>query len=960
MASFIGSNLQSLHYNFKHKVAGSTVENPLKIYSGSVNPSNLPAPTSNEWKEIKNQNFIDRLSQQDGNTVVETTSNSVLGNVVSTNAPCDGMMNIEIGGLTLKNEVVNSDFSNGTEGWDFGGITSSLVEGNILTLVKPINVYPNTLSTGCKSKLGDKIYLSAKCKANEIVNNITINYRDLSAGLSLKASIKENPDYTTFVKTSGIVTITTQSNDGGIQCVFNYPQTPSANPQLTEPLIINLTAMFGAGNEPSQEWCDANITYFDGVKSVGELEGNKIEVLSRGSNLLKFTPKTETFKGVTLTVKDNGEYTLNGTAIESANFTLTYCELLSSYYTLKANNTDIPVNNPNSLVQLYDSKNNQILSVNNNTPIGEYAVKYLEKGIFDLRVRIEGGVTYSNFVIKPQLNIGTKPLEYAPYREGKLDILNGLRGLPNGAKDTASGDTAERKIGKMILDGSESGWILKDSDKTNTILFGLVNKIPYKIPASDTIDFLCDKIPPKKVYGIDEEGCFLAGVYNWFYIRVAKSKLTTPYLVGFKSWLQANPVTVYYELAEPIIEKLPQPLTLQSFANGTLQVNTAIPAYIKEYHTTNPDDQGVMQYQSGTTGLSQAFLTQIPLTSITNDIFGGSLPALKSAYKLTSNCDISAYGSGSNNDIETNNMTYRVWNGTEYVLLNTSTSDVVSNINNILNNNNYVVDNNIYILMYTLPASDTIKSQINLDYFNANIDITRQPDNVIIPDTVKNTYIPTNYTIFAKVACLKTNNKKVISQYFKDTNNYIALNIENNKINFIKCINGVITTLSSNVLDYNKYQVVGIVAQQQNTGMKLSVLKNNGECEHFSNTDVNLLNVATEWKLGHDINITNQLDGFILDYQFANKTFTNTECEVMLKGRNTTGDITYDSFVKDYQNGRISNGFILPNNKYKITGQAKLYYNDNYSRTIQDCEFVAKDDENKIELVGMAELIRVD
>ena len=33
-------------------------------------------------------------------------------------------------------------------------------------------------------------------------------------------------------------------------------------------LCINLTETFGAGNEPTKEWCDKNISYFDGTTKI--------------------------------------------------------------------------------------------------------------------------------------------------------------------------------------------------------------------------------------------------------------------------------------------------------------------------------------------------------------------------------------------------------------------------------------------------------------------------------------------------------------------------------------------------------------------------------------------------------------------------------------------------------------------------------------------------------------------
>lgn len=50
----------------------------------------------------------------------------------------------------------------------------------------------------------------------------------------------------------------------------------------------NLTQMFGKGNEPTQEWCDKNLPYIEGMKSVGQDDesGHKIEILSNNLNLI--------------------------------------------------------------------------------------------------------------------------------------------------------------------------------------------------------------------------------------------------------------------------------------------------------------------------------------------------------------------------------------------------------------------------------------------------------------------------------------------------------------------------------------------------------------------------------------------------------------------------------------------------------------------------------------------------
>ena len=48
--------------------------------------------------------------------------------------------------------------------------------------------------------------------------------------------------------------------------------------QWNQPLLIDLTACFGAGNEPTKSWCDSNISFFDSSETV---ESNEFKVARR-------------------------------------------------------------------------------------------------------------------------------------------------------------------------------------------------------------------------------------------------------------------------------------------------------------------------------------------------------------------------------------------------------------------------------------------------------------------------------------------------------------------------------------------------------------------------------------------------------------------------------------------------------------------------------------------------------
>jgi hypothetical protein len=47
---------------------------------------------------------------------------------------------------------------------------------------------------------------------------------------------------------------------------------------IDDVMLIDLTAAFGAGNEPTQEWCDTNIKYFAGNTTIQYEAPNKYDL----------------------------------------------------------------------------------------------------------------------------------------------------------------------------------------------------------------------------------------------------------------------------------------------------------------------------------------------------------------------------------------------------------------------------------------------------------------------------------------------------------------------------------------------------------------------------------------------------------------------------------------------------------------------------------------------------------
>ena len=124
-----------------------------------------------------------------------------------------------------------------------------------------------------------------------------------------------------------------------------------------------------------------------------------------------------------------------------------------------------------------------------------------------------------------------------------------------------------KRSGKVVLNGSEN-WSIVHLELDNTHRLG-TNKLINCMKPNCTV--ICDKFTQQtdnQQYNNDIEG-ISTNAYSNLYIRISKSKLSTQDVEGFKQWLQANNVTVVYQLAQEKVYEL-APLHLNSYANETL------------------------------------------------------------------------------------------------------------------------------------------------------------------------------------------------------------------------------------------------------------------------------------------------------------------------------------------------------------------------------------------------------
>ena len=316
------------------------------------------------------------------------------------------------------------------------------------------------------------------------------------------------------------------------------------------------------------------------VQSVGDLTTK---------NLLYSNATTRTINGVTMTY-DNGVITLNGTCTTSANFELGNIALCANTYTLSANANKVPVNNTYSFVQLYDSTNNQQITVSNSKAQECTTVTTTVDGNFIYRVRIHVGCVYDNVILKPQLELGSAATEYEPYRKYDIPIVvndttthiyldEPLRKF----KDYA--DYIDFKRGKIVrnitagvLDGSE-GWNI-----SVTRYYYYNTKLNIKCLGNEVAGIRSNALPSVPWNLIRNSGTGIATytngtVHNRIDIRADGVWATVD---EAKEYMANNPIHYIAPCLEPVEEEIELPKILTQKGSNIITVATEIePSYIE-------------------------------------------------------------------------------------------------------------------------------------------------------------------------------------------------------------------------------------------------------------------------------------------------------------------------------------------------------------------------------------------
>lgn len=174
--------------------------------------------------------------------------------------------------LNVTNVVQNGNFANGTSGW-LATSSTHLVNNNIcVNTGNGATMYPGEeQNTSISCITGKKLYVKARGRVtNGSASSLQILIAGTTGGGNLTVKMLSNPIQNIWYDLSGIVTFG-ETNTGYVRfkMLHVYSDAATANGkvmEVQEVMAIDLTALFGAGNEPTAVQCDRMFAnWFDGT-----------------------------------------------------------------------------------------------------------------------------------------------------------------------------------------------------------------------------------------------------------------------------------------------------------------------------------------------------------------------------------------------------------------------------------------------------------------------------------------------------------------------------------------------------------------------------------------------------------------------------------------------------------------------------------------------------------------------
>lgn len=246
--------------------------------------------------------------------------------------------------------------------------------------------------------------------------------------------------------------------------------------------------------------------------------------------------------------------------------------IVSDYIAVKPN-TIYTFRNTNYNVCFYDAKK-QLIKINrifdsilnkNNSSDGYFIIKTPSNACY-----IRQSVNLKSFDIASITEgYDTKSTKKSQLSATNINLQEPLRSLPNGVCDEIAGNQVIRRVGKVVLSGSEN-WVF-NNDFNNGRYQYVCPIISDLAKPNNRVNIFNDRFPVTFLTNCDAMWLysFAASGSSTFKTNIVvhcKLKNATQ----LKQWLQNNPITMYYELAEPIIVPIGDDIVLTKKIHNTI------------------------------------------------------------------------------------------------------------------------------------------------------------------------------------------------------------------------------------------------------------------------------------------------------------------------------------------------------------------------------------------------------
>ena len=354
-----------------------------------------------------------------------------------------------------------------------------------------------------------------------------------------------------------------------------------------------------------------------------------IDFMTSGKNLFDFNylknnyviRGTKTYTDNSITLTSTGDDCYDNSFSSNTNFRIPV--LPNKQYTLMLRKT----NNVAGVMYIFPyTKNNvmhkQAISTNISytgniaytftTPQDCYYVSFI------VGINLSGNTcTFSDFMVLYGTHTWDDVTEFIPYQGFEtttVELNQPLRELPNGVKDTIENGVVTRRVGEITFNGSET-WLKNAGNANNWLYHIAITHVNAK--------GLCDSLPHNEIDVINSDGSGINRVgFNFtqyekvMYLNVGyymeQAGLTNT-VDNLKTWLQSNPITVWYELATPTTEQITLPTLPSWYPYTDALVGTELQPSFVEWHIktagANQNDltvikEDISQLQTETTQLN--------------------------------------------------------------------------------------------------------------------------------------------------------------------------------------------------------------------------------------------------------------------------------------------------------------------------------------------------------------------